>query len=112
YVWLYVRGGQGVLVASNDRRALDLPGEASMQSYAASSDDQRSPEALKSTLVLSPKGVDRFISTFDPSKTLVVSTDNNLYLEYSTPKGNALGNVVKRNIDLLSSFEAKPGVQP
>jgi hypothetical protein len=39
-----------------------------------------------------------------------VSTDDNLKLEYSTPKGNALDGAASmtRNIDLLSNFAAAP----
>ena len=70
------------------------------------SNDERQPKQLRSHLVLSPDGVDRFISSLDPSMSRLVSTDSNLYLEYSTPKGNALGDVLQSNLHFLSSFES------
>lgn len=70
------------------------------------SNDERQPKQLRSHLVLSPAGIDRFISSLDPSMSRLVLTDSNLYLEHSTPKGNALGNVLPSNLRLLSSFES------
>ncbi len=96
YVWIYVRGGQGIIVASNNSSAENRPSDKT-------NDD--TVEQLRSHLILSPTGVDRFISKIDPSMTQVVSTDSNLYLEHSTPKGNSLGNVVEKNIKLLTYFE-------
>ena len=105
YVWLYVRGGQGIIVASNSPESIKLPGEALVTNESRTPDDGRQPEQLRSHLLLSPDGVNRFISSLDPSMNFIVSTDINLYLEHSTPKGNALGNVLPANLRLLSSFE-------
>lgn len=105
YVWLYVRGGQGVLVASNNASSLELPGEKSFASDGKLYEGGRDPAELKTHLMLSPAGVDRFISSVDPTMKSLVSTDRNLYLEHSTPKGNALGDVLTRNLKLLASFE-------
>ncbi|WP_139140366.1 phosphatase PAP2 family protein [Variovorax boronicumulans] len=107
YVWLYVRGGQGIVVASNNEESLNLPGEASLVNYEASGDLDLQPDALKSHLILSPNGVDNLISNFDPTMQSLISTDQNLYLEHSTPKGNSLGDVLRENILRLSEFEKK-----
>ncbi|MDM0019956.1 fused MFS/spermidine synthase [Variovorax saccharolyticus] len=108
YVWLYVRGGQGIIVASNDPESMLWPGEKPLADSKLGANGDRKLHELKSHLVLSPVGVDNLISSFDPSMQLLVSTDRNLYLEHSTPKGNVLRDVVQSNIQLLGSFEPKP----
>lgn len=105
YVWLYVRGGQGVIVASNSSESLVYPGQQLVASHEGARNSDHQPDKLKASIVLGPKGVDNFISSFDPSMSALVSTDVNLYLEHSTPKGNAMGDVVRKNIDFLSQFE-------
>lgn len=106
YVWIYVRGGQGIIVASNNESALDYPGEALIYEANKNADRELQPIQLRSHMVLSPSGVDNLISHFDPTMRSLVSTDQNLFLEHSTPKGNALGNVVQKNIQMLSQFES------
>lgn len=105
YVWIYVRGGQGIIVASNSEKALDLPGKPQLEKMAVVGKEELSPEKLASHMLLSPAGVDNMISSFDPTMEHLTSTDQNLYLEHSTPKGNALGDVVGENISILSGFE-------
>lgn len=107
YIWLYIRGGQGIIVASNDSESFNVPHSAFQRNANLFTKDVKQGDDLQSYLVLSPNGIDRFISSLDPSMSLIVSTDSNLYLEHSTPKGNALGDVIQRNIRLLSSFEIK-----
>lgn len=106
YVWLYVRGGQGIIVASNSANALKPPGDAPLLTDKGKASDEHRPDHLVKNLVLSPAGVDRFVSSLDPTLRSIVSTDVNLYLEHATPKGNVLGDVVASNIDLLASFES------
>ena len=106
YVWLYVRGGQGIIVASNSPNALKPPGDAPLLTDKGRANDEHRPDHLIKNLVLSPAGVDRFISSLDPTMRSIVSTDINLYLEHATPKGNVLGDVVARNIELLARFES------
>lgn len=105
YVWLYVRGGQGIIVASNNYEVINFSSfhQQKYKKFLAGYGTQIGN--LKSFLILSPAGIDRLISGFDPSMNLIVSSDNNLYLEHSTPKGNALGDVLEKNIRLLSSYE-------
>ncbi len=45
---------------------------------------------LPNTLVAGPAQVDALIQRFDPRMQFFISTDKNLYLEYATPKGNAV----------------------
>ena len=114
YVWLYVRGGQGIIIASNNPESLKLPGASTFQTGNGSLQDEHQPAQLATHLMLSPAGVDRFISSLDPTMSQLVSTDANLYLEHSTPKGNALGDVVQENLRMLASFESgeRASVQP
>ena len=106
YVWLYVRGGQGIIVASNSANALKAQGDAPLLTDKGKASDEHRPAELAKNLVLSPAGVDRFIASLDPTMRSIVSTDINLYLEHATPKGNVLGDVVASNIALLASFES------
>lgn len=88
YVWVYVSGGQGIIVASNDPSSLNVSSASGlMAGHAISSlklDD------LPRSLVAGPEQVDAFIRDFNPDNDIFVSTDNNMYLEYATPKGNAI----------------------
>lgn len=88
-VWVYVSGGQGVIVASNDDSALDNGAamEKLMKSHPISSIKLTE---LPHTLVAGPEQVDALIKRYDPDLRFFVSTDKNIYLEYATPKGNAM----------------------
>lgn len=107
YVWLYVRGGQGIIVASNNSNSANFPGESLVAKANKDSDQELQPAKLKSHLLLSPEGVDGLIFKFDPTMQTLVSTDVNLYLEHSTPKGNALGDVLQKNVEMLSEFQSR-----
>lgn len=48
------------------------------------------PAVLRDMQLLDPKGIDRLLTSFPVPAGYWVSTDNNLFLEYSTPKGNVL----------------------
>lgn len=89
YVWVYVSGGQGIVVASNDEAAFrhDAALDKLMHSHTIS--DLKLPE-LPEKLVAGPQQVDALMARFDPDLRFFVSTDKNLYLEYATPKGNAM----------------------
>lgn len=93
YVWVYESGGQGIIVASNSKSAMTLP-----------LPDDIKIDNLDEKLLLSPKDVDNLSSKI-PNSKFMVSNDNNLYLEYSTPKGNAIQQDVRLdNIDFLKTF--------
>ncbi|MDO4642849.1 MAG: phosphatase PAP2 family protein [Cardiobacteriaceae bacterium] len=103
YVWLYVVGGQGILIASNS--------EQSNQNYhldgriADSQDDMTQEEkSLQERRLLTPLDLDYLAKKLRVPQFLV-STDNNLYLEYATPKGNAVSyDVFARNIEMLEKL--------
>jgi spermidine synthase len=108
HVWVYYIGGQGIIVATNDpRRQPARENFHKLQTTASFAPLLRqldAPyEALASSILLNPAGTERFLNAFSAPASRWVSTDDNLFLEYSTPKGNVLdGNLSKeRNVDML-----------
>jgi predicted membrane-bound spermidine synthase len=110
-VWLYYIGGQGIIVASNDPQRRPAPENfdklkatasfaALLRQFSASYED------LASTILLAPAGTERLLGTLSAPAARWVSTDDNLVLEYSTPKGNALDGLQSRdnNIDFLRRY--------
>lgn len=89
HVWIYVSGGQGIIVASNDDAALNNQAamDKLMGSHTLSS--LKLPD-LPQTLVAGPQQIDALLARYDPQLKFLISTDKNLYLEYATPKGNAM----------------------
>lgn len=116
YVWVYAVGTQGVMIASNSpsafpnnqkqERLLSMSTNAKMKAYL-----DLYPNGVRSiaeALILNPEQVRSMVS----SKELLLSNDNNLMLEYSTPKGNAMREVdFKDNLDYLKSFASKPSLK-
>jgi predicted membrane-bound spermidine synthase len=94
-VHLYNVGGQGVIIAEKTpdkiapQAAIDLmqskPGFMNMVKEV-----NLDPASIRKGLILSPGDTDRLIKGFAGSREFVISNDDNLFLEYSTPKGNAL----------------------
>ncbi|HEY8024469.1 MAG TPA: fused MFS/spermidine synthase [Burkholderiaceae bacterium] len=110
HVWMYVIGGQGVLIASNSvhaapddikrQRVREAAAKPRLRPFVALFND--GIDAVLDGEVLSPDAVARWVS----SKDAIVSTDDNLYLEYSTPKGNALpGEVADTNLTYLQALQ-------
>lgn len=89
YVWIYVSGGQGIIVASNDDTALYNEAALDKLTHSHAISTLKLTD-LPKTLVADPQKVDRLISKYDPELRFFISTDKNLYLEYATPKGNAV----------------------
>ena len=90
YVWLYVVGGQGILVASNATQSMSLyhlDGGIVVDAQSLNNQERK----LQERMILEPEDVS-FLSHKLRIPQYLVSTDNNLYLEYSTPKGNALND--------------------
>lgn len=108
YVWLYESGGQGVIVASNDEKAQEsYPLKHPYRDFSIDSLAQYS-ESLAKRKLLTPYGIGNIAKRFDPTLNYIVSTDNNLKLEYSTPKGNAIvDDIFHKNIEFLRQFELK-----
>jgi spermidine synthase len=93
HVWLYIIGDQGVIVASTSpvRREHALDKAAVPPRLAAlMGQTGLTGEQVSQSLRLDPEGVDALLDSFGIPREFLVSTDDNLELEYSTPKGNAL----------------------
>lgn len=95
HVAVYEMGGQGIVVATDDAahakpnaaaiaRLVDEPALDEVRRIA-----RRPVDALGEALLLDGAGVDRFIGEFGGDPAMWLSTDDNLELEYSTPKANA-----------------------
>lgn len=116
YVWLYLIGGQGMIIAANDERATTRPAYLRRIDRAPALRPLldifgRSAGELAQALLLDPTGIDAFLSGFGLPAGHWVSTDDNLRLEYSTPKGNALDGreSFMRNLELIQSVGVKDG---
>ena len=110
HVWLYVIGGQGALIASNGTDAEPTDAKRSrvraiasrprLQPFVALFDD--GIDAVLDGEVLTPDVVARWVT----GPGALVSTDDNLYLEYSTPKGNVLtGEAADANLAYLQNLQ-------
>ena len=111
YVWLYYIGGQGILVASNSEKTAMSAQNAEVLNNSKSLQPLVSivggnAGLLMDALIASPDAIDRLVEFPDIPSNLLISTDNNLYLEYGTPYGNALkmSYSLESNLDFLRSF--------
>ena len=95
-VWLYEVGNQGLLVACDDDCA-PAPSmlrrmEATPALETAIGSVPGGAVGLLKSRILTPEGIDRFLAAAgatEETRARFASTDDNLYLEYSTPRGNA-----------------------
>jgi spermidine synthase len=110
HVWLYHIGGQGIIVATNDPAR--QPSAANFKRLEDTAEFAPLLKALHGSYatlaamqVLDPRGTERLLASFGAPPSRWVSTDDNLYLEYATPKGNALSGEQSRdrNLELLRS---------
>jgi len=112
HVALFVGGAQGIIVASTEplvasrQRLEKLSKESAIQETLGAA----SMLSLFDELVASEADLDRFIS--ETPEAPFVSTDDNLFLEYATPKGNVLDyNVsLRETIDLLMAYKSKDAI--
>lgn len=116
YVWLYFIGTQGIIIATNSPDARPSAQNAAMIDSTPALKELLasiggSARDLLKTRLLEPAAIDLFLSSFGMPAPFWVSTDDNLKLEYSTPKGNALDGAasIARNIELLTKFAAAAG---
>ncbi|WP_437619360.1 fused MFS/spermidine synthase [Sorangium sp. So ce1151] len=92
HVALFVGGAQGILVASaaplvaSEARLAGLDARPELQATLAGA----RLEDLLGNLMASGEDLDRFIADAAEDGGPILSTDDNLYLEYATPKGNVL----------------------
>jgi spermidine synthase len=118
YVWLYFIGTQGMIIATNSPEAHPSADNAAivdrtptlkrlLESIGGSARD------LLRTRLLDPAGTDLFLSSFGMPAPYWISTDDNLKLEYSTPRGNVLDGTrsIERNIELLTRFSPAAGAR-
>lgn len=106
YVWLYSSGGQGIIVASNSDEALKSHRLKHPYNNLTTEELDEKEKSFKESVVLSPKGVNNLAYKTDKTLRHLISTDNNLYLEYATPKGNAImEDTLTKNLEYLSKFE-------
>jgi predicted membrane-bound spermidine synthase len=116
YISLYVIGGQGILVATNAvEHKNPHPQAIGLLKRSESFSEARTVfvkpvETLAENLVLDSEGIDRFLASFSAESGIWSSTDDNMLLEYSTPKGNV--NDAKKsfetNMALLEKFRNLP----
>ena len=113
HVWLYFIGTQGIVIATNSpdarpsaQNAALIDATPALKELLASVGG--SARDLLETRLLDPAATDLFLSGFGMPAPLWISTDDNLKLEYSTPKGNVLDGAasIERNIGLLLNFSA------
>jgi spermidine synthase len=90
HVALFVGGNQGIVVASAPPLIASRAKLAELEARPAVKESLAgaSLPSLLGKLVISGAELDRFIADSDASGT--ISTDDNLYLEYATPKGNVM----------------------
>ena len=114
YVWVYFLGGQAVIVASNDVtsaptqdrvRALDASASPNLKPFLALFNE--GAKSINEGLLLNPEGVNRMLESTGMPKEFFISTDDNLFLEYSTPRGNALETMgtLQTNLRFLGKFK-------
>jgi predicted membrane-bound spermidine synthase len=110
YVWFYMVGGQGVIVASEENQpplkqnALVIDSAAGMKQLLAVYGG--SVAGLGKDLLLGPEQVNALLNSVPGvPMSYWVSTDATAKLEYSTPRGNVLEgpDVVPNNIRFLTS---------
>lgn len=113
HVSLYVVGGQGILIATNDpghahpRPEVVVALDAAPQLQAVRELAGRGFADIAGELMLAPSQVDYLVDKIGIDRRLWVSTDRNLRLEYNTPKANAYPQVstVDSNMALLRSAQ-------
>ncbi|WP_437275607.1 fused MFS/spermidine synthase [Sorangium sp. So ce375] len=111
HVALFVGGAQGILVASgaplvaSQARLAGLDARPSLQATLAGA----RLEELLDALVTSGDDLDRFVADAAEDGGPILSTDDNLYLEYATPKGNVLpyGASLDATLALLDRYRTR-----
>ena len=112
HVWLYFVATQGIIVACNDNCS---PSRETLTSFHRAPElgkllgqvDGSSAELLQSRL-LDPQAVDELLAAHGGVDTsYLVSTDDNLLLEYSTPRGNVRSyqSSLSENLMFLQKYQ-------
>jgi spermidine synthase len=106
-VSLYKVGGQGIIVASMQPQTLPLStATAALLSrpklMELFNQVNMRPGELEKNLILTTNDVDHLVSLYERSSDALISNDDNLYLEFSTPKGNALDS--QKSVLVMTRF--------
>jgi spermidine synthase len=111
HVALFVGGAQGILVASEQPL---VASNARLARLDATPQIQRTLGGkhlldMMDELVASEGDLDRFLDDTRASEGLQLSTDDNLYLEYATPKGNVMNYDVslKQTLQMLEAYRTR-----
>jgi spermidine synthase len=112
HVALYAHGNQGVVVAGEEPlifSAARADALAARPSLAAILDGTRLAD-LAGDLLVMDESLDRFIADSAKEAELAIeelySTDDNLYLEYATPKNNVPGMPsIEQTIDMVARYK-------
>ena len=114
YISLYQLGGQGILIASNDPlrnnvnpTAVNLVRQTSPLVNLLAQANQTVEHVIDSR-ELDSQGIDRYLLSVGVDPMVWISDDNNLRLEYSTPKGNVNDSLTSytNNMQLLRKFRS------
>jgi hypothetical protein len=99
YVELFVPKHQGILIASKEPLTLDAAHLEKLEMPAPLAERGLDFEDLAGSLLLGPAEIDDLLQ--ERARGLALSTDDVPYLEYATPKGNALGFNFSENVTML-----------
>jgi SAM-dependent methyltransferase len=114
-VWLYVVGGQGMMIACDHNCSPNAETIAAIESSATLkpliSLFHNGTKGLLKSRLLRPADLDRFLIEMQRAgidATALISTDNNHLLEYSTPRANVrkYRESLKENLQLLNRYRA------
>lgn len=116
FVSMYIIGGQGILIATNNEarkapvaKAIDfLKAVPTLESTRLKFNTKI--EDLEKSRVLTNENVDRMMQQFGAGINTLISTDDNLKLEYNTPKGNVLDSNASAQaiFKLISRYSESP----
>lgn len=104
YLQFWIPGHQGIILASDEPFRLSKARLDELGGFPAELFDLDDRWTLLGDLVLTSDEVDALLASLEKERPLAVSTDMNLYLEYSTPRGNALGWNFSQNFEALAAF--------
>jgi spermidine synthase len=109
HVALFVGGSQGILVASAEPLVASRARLESLEPRPAlrATTSGKKLEDLLGEMVASGDELDRFVRDAADESGPITSTDDNLYLEYATPKGNVLNydESLRATLELLHRYQ-------
>ncbi|HEX9295694.1 MAG TPA: fused MFS/spermidine synthase [Polyangiaceae bacterium] len=110
HVALYAHGNQGIIVGGRRELVMSRARAEALgarPSIARLREEGRSLADLAGDLLVMDDTLDRFLADSSGSNVDLVSTDDNLYLEYATPKNNVAGMPsIEETIGMVASYRA------